>query len=213
MIPKCNLLVYGDKEEVIIAKIRNEFITETHEVKLLGTIIDRDLSFKKHRTIICEKAGKELNALARLGSILPSHKRRDLMKAFVMSQFSFSFLLSMFCDRSLNSKIYSLHFRSLKIAYNDNLSSFEELLSKDKSVRVHHRNIQLLALEMYKVKAGIAPSFVSDIFKIRDISAVSVLGRLRSPSEFYNYDIPKSVRYGEETLTSLGPKGLAYLTK
>ena len=134
---KCNLLVCGNKEEVIIAKIGNALITETHEVKLLGT---PELSFKNHTTIICKKAGKKLNALARLCNILPSHKRRVLMKALVM-----------FCDRSLNSKIDSLHFRSLKIAYNDNLSSFEELLSKDKSVRVHHRNIQFLAIEMYKV--------------------------------------------------------------
>ena len=203
---KCNLLVCGNKEEVIIAKIGNALITETHEVKLLGTLIDRELSFKNHTTIICKKAGKKLNILARLCNILPSHKRRVLMKAFVMSQFSFSPLLSMFCDRSLNSKIDSLHYRSLKIAYNDNLSSFEELLSKDKSVRVHHRNIQFLAIEMYKVKLGIAPSFMSDIFKIRDISTDSVLSRLRSPSEFYNYDIPKSVRYGEKTLRSFGPK-------
>ena len=134
------------------------------------------------------------------------------MKAFVMSQFSFSPLLSMFCDKSLNSKIDSLHFLSLNIAYNNNLSSFEELLSKDKSVRVHHRNIQLLALEMYKVKLCIAPSFMSDIFKIRDISTDSVLWRLRSPSEFYNYDIPKSVRYGDETLRFLGPKVWHILT-
>ena len=78
--------------------------------------------------------------------------------------------------------------------------------NKDKSVRVHHRNIQFLAIEMYKVKLGIAPSFMSDIFKIRDISTDSIIRRLRSPLEFYNYDIPKSVRYGEETLRSLGPK-------
>ena len=32
--------------------------------------------------------------------------------------------------------------------YNSKLSSFEELLSKDKSVRVHHRNIQFLPIEM-----------------------------------------------------------------
>ena len=170
---KCNLLLCGNKVEVIIEKIGNAFITETDEVKLLVTITDRDLSFKKHTTIICKKAGKKLNAFARLCSILPSYKRRVLLKAFTMPQFLFSPLVSMFCDRSLNSKIDSLHFRSLKIAYNDNLSFFEELLSKDKSVRVHHRNIQLLALEMYKVKLGIATSFMSDIFKIRDISTDS----------------------------------------
>ena len=66
---------------------------------------------------------------------------------------------------------------------------------------------------MYKVKLGIAPSFMSDIFKIRDISTDSVLGRLRSPSEFHNYDIPKSVRYGEKTFKVFWAQGLAYLTK
>ena len=59
---------------------------------------------------------------------------------------------------------------------------------------------------MYKVKLGIEPSFMSDILKIRDISTDSIIRRLRSSLEFYNYDIPKSVRYGEETLRSLGPK-------
>ena len=172
-------------------KIGNALVTESHKVKLLGTIIDRDLSFKKHTTIICKKAGKKLNALARLCNLLPTYKRRVLMKAFVMSQFSFSPLLSMFCNRSLNSEIDSLHFRSLRIAYNDDLSSFDELLNKDKSV---NRNIQFFAIEMYKVKLGIAPSFMSDIFKIRDISTDSIIRRLRSPLEFYNYDIPKSVR-------------------
>ena len=47
---KCNLLVCGNKEEVIMAEIGNIFITETHEVKLLRTIIVCDLSFKKHTT-------------------------------------------------------------------------------------------------------------------------------------------------------------------
>ena len=42
---KCNLLVCGNNEEVIIAKIGNALITETHEVKLLGTLIDCELSF------------------------------------------------------------------------------------------------------------------------------------------------------------------------
>ena len=32
-------------------------------------------------------------------------------------------------------------------------------------MRVHHRNIQFLAIEMFKVKLGIALSFVNDIFQ------------------------------------------------
>ena len=203
---KCHLLVCGNKEEVIIAKIGNASIVESHEVKLLGTTIDRELNFKSHLTSICKKAGKKINALARLCKILPLQKRKIVMKAFFMSQFSFSPLLVMFCDRALNSKIESLHYRALKIVYMDNLSSFDELLRIDKSVRVHHRNIQFLAIEMFKVKLGIAPQFMADIFTTRSISDDAIPGKLRNPSEFYNFENPRSVRYGTETLRSLGPK-------
>ena len=33
-----------------------------------------------------------------------------------------------------------------------------------------------------------------------------MVGKLRNPSEFYNFENPRSVRYGPETLRSLGPK-------
>ena len=130
---KCQLLVCGNKEEVIIAKINNSSVIETHEVKLLGTLIDRNLRFKSHIQLICSKVGKK-NALARLCKLLPFKKRRILMNAFVMSQFAFSPLIGLFCSRTLNSKINTLHYHALKLVYQDEKSSFDELLIKDKSV-------------------------------------------------------------------------------
>ena len=47
----------------------------------------------------------------------------------------------------------ALHFRALRIVYRDNMSSFEDRLIKDKSLKVHHRNIHFLAIEMYKGQA------------------------------------------------------------
>ena len=55
----------------------------------------------------------------------------------------------------LNSKINALHHRALKLVYQDEKSFFDELLIKDNSVRVHHRGIQYLEIEMFKVKLGI----------------------------------------------------------
>ena len=203
---KCHLLVCGNKEEVMIAKIGNATVIETHEVKLLGFNIDRDLRFKNHMESIYIKAGRKLNALARLCKFLPFNKRRVLMKAFVMSQFATSPLIGMFVDRNLNSKINALHFRALRMVYRDNISSFEDLLVKDKSLKVHHRNIHFLAIEMFKVKLGIAPSFMEDIFEKRVLPSNSVVNGLRHQSEFYNSHNPKTVYYGTETLKSLGPK-------
>ena len=164
------------------------------------------MKFKKHVQSIYSKAGKKLNALARLCTILSFNKRKVLMNAFVMSQFASSPLIGMFVDRTLNSKINAMHFRALKIVYRDNVSTFDEHLNRDNSVRVHHRNIQFLAIKMFKVKLGIAPSFMNDIFQKRLVSKESIVCALRSQSEFYNYNNPRTVLYGTETIRCLGPK-------
>ena len=71
---------------------------------------------------------------------------------FFSSQFSYCPLVWMSHSRQINSKIDNLHCRALRIVYRDKTSSsFEDLLKKDGSVRAHHRNIQFLAIEMFKV--------------------------------------------------------------
>ena len=67
-------------------------------------------------------------------------KKRVLMKAFFMAQFSYCPLTWMFHSRKLNNKIKKLHERCLRIVYSDNASSFEELLATDNSVSLHHQN-------------------------------------------------------------------------
>ena len=47
-----------------------------------------------------------------------------------------------------HSKLYE---RALRIVSKDHFSSFEKLLSKDKSVTVHEKNPQILASEMYEI--------------------------------------------------------------
>ena len=49
------------------------------------------------------------------------------------------------------NKIKHLHERCLRLIHNDKLSSYEELLEKDGSVSIHHKNIQSLATEMFHI--------------------------------------------------------------
>ena len=126
----------------------------------------------------------KINALARLCKLLPFKKRRILMNAFVMSQFAFSPLIRLFCSRTLNPKINALHYRALKLVHQDEKSSFDEVLIKDKSTSVHHRNIQYLAIEMFKVRLHIASLFMADIFEKRLIPNEGVVNGLRSQSYF-----------------------------
>ena len=104
-----------------------------------------------------------LYALARISHFMEKNKLRIIMKAFIESQFGYCPLIWMFHSRSLNNRINHLHERALRLVYKNYTASFEELLSKDNSFTVHHKNLQKLAIEMFKVKNNILPN-LSDIF-------------------------------------------------
>ena len=204
---KCHLLVCGHKFESMILKIDNKMVIETHLVKLLGIKIESELTFNNHMKIVCKKASQKLNALCRLCTIIPFCQRKILMNAFFDSQFSYSPLVWMFHSRQVNTKINNLHYRVLRIVYLNETSTFEELLERDGSVTIHHRNLQSLAIEMFKVIKGMAPAFMKDVFAIRDSALTeSVSSNTRTKSTFYNPSNPKTVKYGLDTLRCLGPK-------
>ena len=71
----------------------------------------------------------------------------------------------MFHSRRINHKINKLRDRTLRIVYKDHFSSFEELLFKDKSVRVHLRNLQILATEIYNISNDLSSDIMQDIFE------------------------------------------------
>ena len=89
------------------------------------------------------------------------------MKAFIMPHFSYWPLVWMCHRRTLNSKTNKLHERALRLLYDDRQPTFEELLNIDKSVTIHHRNVQVLVTELYEVHHGLAPERMNNMFKKR----------------------------------------------
>ena len=163
---KCHFLISGIMNEHLFAKVGDELIWESAEEKLLGVTIDKNLNFNSHLLKLCKKAGQKVSALARISKILPFHKRRLLLNTFIESQFSHCPCVWMFCSRKMNRKINNIHERALRLVYVDYTSSFNELLSKDKSISIHHRNIHCVAIEMYKVKNELCPSFMNELFEL-----------------------------------------------
>ena len=204
---KCHLLVCGNKFECMLCEIGGSQIIESHLVKLLGVNIESELTFKNHMGIVCRKASQKLNALSRLCSIIPFHKRRMLMQAFFISHFSYCPLVKMFHNRNINTRINNLHFRALCMVYRGETSTFEELLERDSSVTIHQRNLQFLAIEMFKVEKGLAPIFMNEIFpKNKNKGAENVSSNTRANAIFYNSSNPETVNCGLDMLRRLGPK-------
>ena len=159
---KSHLLLSGNSRAT--ATIDNSYIESEDEQVLLGITIDSNLTFENHIRNICKKASQKLNALARFAPYMNIQKRRTIMKSFVTSQFSYCPLIWMFHSRRLNNKINSIHERALRITYQDNMPTFQELLNKDNSVSIHHRNLQVLATEMFKIHRGLSPEILRETF-------------------------------------------------
>ena len=137
---KCNLLVIN--HENVSVNLGSENISCSSSVDLLGIQIDDNLNFNAHVSKLCKKGNQKLHVLARISKFLNRDKLKLIMKTFITSQFSYAPVTWMFHNRTLNNKINRLHERALRIAYDDDKSTFQELLDSDNSMTIHQRNIQ-----------------------------------------------------------------------
>ena len=197
---KCHYIISGHKYEHTWVKINNAKSWECDKVKLLGIDIESSLIFNSYVSSICAKAGRKLTALRRIFEVLNFQQKRVLMKSFVDSQFNYCPLVWMCCSRYMNNKINKLQERALRMVYNDQTSTFESLLEKDKSITVHHRNIHVLATEMYKAKNNLSPPIIRELFPVNSESYP-----LRN-SNYFKLSRPNTVHNGLESVRYLGPK-------
>ena len=98
----------------------------------------------------------------------------------------------MHCQRKCNNSINRIHERALRIAYNDYISDFKTLLRKDNSVTIHQKNIQALILEIYKTLSNLNPTFMQEVFCLKELNYSTRKQNLVYPN-------PHTVSYGLES--------------
>ena len=96
------------------------------------------------------------------------NKRRIAVNAFFMAQFKCCPFIWMCQNRTYSNKINRLHERCLRLIYDDKRSSLEGLLEKDNSVSIHHKNLQALAMEMFKVHTKTSPEIMQEVFLVNE---------------------------------------------
>ena len=199
---KCHLLVIN--QENISVNVGKENISCSSSVDLLGIKIDDKLNFNEHVSKLCKKGNQKLHALARISKYMDKDKLRLIMRTFITSQFNYAPLTWMFHSRTLNNKINRLHERALRLVYEDENLTFQELLDLDESMSIHHRNIQKLAIEMFKIKNNLSPPLMQEIFKDNTNIYDFRNKRCWEPTNV------RTVHYGTETISYRGPQNVGH---
>ena len=113
-----------------------------------------------------KKASRKVNALVSVSSLIRFELTKRVLNSSIASHLSYSPLVCMFHGWRLNNRINHIHEPDVKVIYKDCNSSFTELLRQDNSLTIHQRNLKLLVREMFKVKIGVAPDIMKEIFEI-----------------------------------------------
>ena len=106
----------------------------------------------------------------------------------------------MFCSRTSNNMINKIHERTLRSILNDHTSDFDALLQTNNDTCNHHRNIQTLMIEIYKMKNNLNPSIMDNTFERRNNTY-----NLRNFQEFVT-KTKRTVKMGLETLNYRSPQ-------
>ena len=86
------------------------------------------------KTMQCKSAGRKISMMAMIAKYLSVSKQKLPMKSFFESLFDYCPMIFMFCGRTLDKNVSTLHERALRIAYINCTSTFNALLDEDSNV-------------------------------------------------------------------------------
>ena len=190
--------LYDQIKKTVALQIEDKIINNTSQIKLLGVEIDDKLNFTSHISNICIKASQKVGVLLRMRNLIPCQAKLIIYKSSILPHLTYCHLVWHNCRSSDSRKIERIQERALRAVYNSHSESYENLLVRAELPSLLNRRLQDIAILMYKVKYGFAPSIVLDLFKRK-----STRYSLRNSD--FNIPTFNTINYGKHSIRYQGP--------
>ena len=201
--------VYGDTVAPEKISVMNDEIDFSKEITLLGVDIDDKLTFDKQISKICRRSGFSLRALDRMSKYLSTESREHIYNAFISSHFSYCNIVWHFTSMQNTLKLEKINKRALRIIFDDDDSTYPQLLKKAGLKDLYTTRKNNIALEMFKTDRKINPAFLHNLFLYQDHNYdLRQFVQLEPPIRFSQFEppIPRTNIYGLNTFVYLGPR-------
>jgi hypothetical protein len=165
--------------------------------------IDEKLNFTSHINKICRKAGRQINVLRRLATLLDTESKLAIFKAFVVSNFNYCPIVWHFCGKVNATKMERLQERALRFVFDDNTSTYDSLLDRAGVTTLTLSRIKIIAAEVYKASHGQSPPYLMDMFTLRPESQHNLRN---SNTSLLDLPSVNTFKYGKNSLHFEGVK-------
>jgi len=113
---------------------------------------------------------QKVGVLLRLPNLIPYKAKLIIYKSSTLPHLTYCHLVWHNCRSSDSRKIERIQERELRAVFNSHSESYENLLVRPELPSLLNRRLQDIAIFMYKVNYGLAPSTVEELFKQKSTS-------------------------------------------
>ena len=118
--------------------MNGKVIPEDEQVRLLGSINDKNLNFDSHIKEICGKVNQKTSVISRMRGYISKKKSKLLLNTVVMSNFQYCTLIRLFCSKVSDNLVNRMTKRAMRIIYNSaNEEALDAILQRDGALKIH----------------------------------------------------------------------------
>ena len=145
--------------------INSEAIKQVKEHKLLGIIVDNQLTWQAHLDYVCKKISKNLFLMSKLIPLTDPPTRRLFYAAHVQSHIDYSSTVWDGCSDNTLKRLNSLHRRAAKLILPKRSDTTEERMRDLDMLPLRKHLLYNKGVFMHKVTHSSAPQYLTDLFR------------------------------------------------
>ena len=117
---------------------------------------------------MCSTANSKIGVLTRMRKLVLEKIKSRLFKTVILPELNYCSIVWLVIRASDKRELERMQKKGLWAIFNDNTSSYNVLLKKGALPTLYNRRLQDLAILMFKVKNGMSPDYISELFQWSD---------------------------------------------